>query len=100
MEKEFFQRREMSLKEIIAEIDPFCEMHLLERIQMAMLIAAATKDVCVATMTECLEAEARFEYPLIEEDGEIVIDTETVYYAVEEIAKEALGEVYGKENIF
>ena len=90
MEKEFFECREMSLKEIIAEVDPFNALHLLERIQTAMLIAAATKDISVMTMTECLEAEADFEYPFVEEEGKILIDTETVYYAVEEIAKNVM----------
>lgn len=99
MEQEFFKHREMSLREIIAEVDPFKEMHLLERIQTAMLIAAATKDPTVAVMTSCLDAEANFEYPFTEEYGEILIDTETVYYAVENVAKEIVEARYGEENI-
>ena len=99
MEKEeFFLCGEMSLKELIEQMDPYKELHLLERIQTAMLIAAATKDISVMTMTACLEAEADFEYSFVEEDDEILIDTESVYYAVEEVAKEIMEDLYGKEN--
>ena len=86
--------RNVSLREIICEIDPLKKMHLLERIELAMLIAAATGDVSVGTMGACLDKEVEFEIPVCEDNPEL-IDTEAVYNTVSYVAKEILKERYG-----
>lgn len=86
--------RNMSLREIIREVDPFEQMHLLERIELAMLIAAATGDVSVGTMGACLDKEMEFEIPVCEDNPEL-IDTEAVYNTVGYVADEILKERYG-----
>ena len=83
----------MSLREIIHEVDPFEEMHLLERIELAMLLAAATGDVSVGTMGLCLDEEYKIEIPACDNNPEL-IDTEMVYNIVEEIAPTILKERY------
>jgi hypothetical protein len=95
MEKEkFVCDKCISLKEIIAEIDPFQELHLLERIELAMLLAAATGDVSVSTMSECLDKEQDIEFPICEEDPSC-IDTEIVYAIAEQVGKEIVESIYG-----
>ena len=89
--------KSLSLKEIIEWADPQHQMHLLERIQLAMLIAAATQDPSIPTVTECLKIEQEIEFPICE-DNSSLIDTEMVYYMVEDIAEEVLGRVYGEEE--
>lgn len=86
--------RNMPLREIIRKVDPLEQMHLLERIELAMLIAAATGDVSVGTMGVCLDKEIEFEIPACEDNPEL-IDTETVYNTVGYIAEEILKERYG-----
>ena len=82
-----------SLREIIKEIDAQQEMHLLERIELAMLIAAATGDVSIQTMGACLDAEQEIEFPIADEDSSL-IDTEAVYNIVDEVAKDIIKERY------
>ena len=94
MENNFCDKN-MSLREIIKEIDPFQEMRLLERVELAMLLAAATQDVSVGTMGMCLDAEQDIDFPLTEQFGETVIDTEVVYHIVDEVAKTIVEERYG-----
>ena len=89
-----YENCNMSLREIIHEVDPFEDMHLLERIEVAMLIAAATGDVSVGTMGACLDKEVEFEIPACEYNPNL-IDTEAVYNAVSDIAEEILKERYG-----
>lgn len=85
----------MSLREIIHEVDPFEEMHLLERIELAMLLAAATGDVSVGTMGACLDKEFEIEIPACEDNPEL-IDTEMVYGIVDDVAREIVKEIYGE----
>ena len=96
MENEYvFCDKSRSLREIIEEIDPFEELRLKERIVLAMLIGAASGDVSVNTMGMCLDKEQEIDFPLIEEDGRTVIDTEQVYNIVEYAASDVLDERYG-----
>jgi hypothetical protein len=83
----------MSLREIIHEVDPFEEMHLLERIELAMLLSAATGDVSVGTVGMCLDKENEIEIPACDENPEL-IDTEMVYNIVDEVAKDIIKERY------
>ena len=87
------ENKHMSLREIIHEVDPFEEMHLLERIELAMLLAAGTGDVSVSTMAACLDAEQEIEFPICE-DNDSLIDTEMVYCIVDEVVPKILKERY------
>ena len=86
-----------SLREIIASLDTTGEMHLLERVELAMLLAARTGDVAVNTMGACLDAEQDIEFP-VSEDNEDLIDTEIIYEIVEVVGQKILEERYGKNE--
>ena len=90
-----FQDKEKSIFDIIDKYIPQ-EYHLRERIQCAMLFAAATYDASIPMTILAIEKEREYNYP-ISTDNENLIDTEVVYYDAMEIAEQINEELYDRE---